>query len=175
MINELGKDHINLKDHNKIHIQKQLVQDPIKNDLMNRFVDKYVGLISKEVNRLEEVTLEENKFPKSSFNSREESFNVLGALRANQEKQKTQKRIKCIEEIHIDTFKPEELAEVHKLKRNERHSQSMIMTEAIAASKKPSKHRRTESRSFDSATLRKIMSIDLESVERAENKRPFKK
>ena len=169
MINELEKEQITLNNSYLNPSYKLFVSDPAKNDLMNKLVDKYVDLVSKRSDKLEE-----DKFPQPIMNF-QESVSVLSALRANQKKQKRLQKVKCIEEIPVDTLKPEEVTEAHKLRKNDRHSQSMIISETVVNKKKFSRHRRTESRSFDRAAIRKIMSIDLDSIDIPENKSVFKK
>eukprot|EP00826_Nyctotherus_ovalis_P039877 TRINITY_DN3868_c0_g5_i1.p2 TRINITY_DN3868_c0_g5~~TRINITY_DN3868_c0_g5_i1.p2 ORF type:complete len:137 (-),score=27.62 TRINITY_DN3868_c0_g5_i1:173-583(-) len=136
---------------------------------MHEFVDSYMESLSKESRSLNTVLAEEDKSSHSGLQER--NFDVLSALCANQERQKRQRRIKCVEEIQIESLKREEPIETNKLRRHDRYSQSMIIPEAVTASKKLSKHRRTESRSFDSASLRKIMNIDLDLIEKMGNKK----
>ena len=160
-MNELDKDQINLEgfDFTK---KKQLVKDPAKNKLMNEFIDKYVQLIDESKGPEEEKV--------TSYNKKEETFDVLGALHATQVKQKQQKRINYIIED------PDEMpAELYQLKKEEnfkrvkeRHSQSMAnspeKTKDTLNVKKKSKHRRTESINLDNKSVKKIMSMDFNAI-----------
>ena len=161
-MDKLDKEQINLEGYNNLH-KKQLVKDPVKNELMHKFIDKYSELLHKD------HPLEEDKFQPHA--SQEETYNVLGALRMTQNKQKQQKQTNYIiedpDELQVDfsEFKKEKYK---RLKASEKHSQSVVMepsvTPEIAQVKKRSKHRRTESINLDNGSVKKIMSMDFSSM-----------
>eukprot|EP01022_Parablepharisma_sp_SALTPOND_P001492 TRINITY_DN106553_c0_g1_i1.p2 TRINITY_DN106553_c0_g1~~TRINITY_DN106553_c0_g1_i1.p2 ORF type:complete len:206 (+),score=26.18 TRINITY_DN106553_c0_g1_i1:1103-1720(+) len=168
--------------------KKQLVPDPEKNDLMHKFIDKYAELISEDFQaktgfkKPEKKPLEEHKLRRSHFAAQEESYNVLETIHASQNKQRQQKQTNYIiddpGDIRPENNEREEICEDDFVKGREKYSQSVIVpmctTESFVGrekvtSKKSLKrtaHRRMESRSFDASSIKQIMSIDLESVDK---------
>eukprot|EP00826_Nyctotherus_ovalis_P001331 TRINITY_DN10198_c0_g1_i9.p3 TRINITY_DN10198_c0_g1~~TRINITY_DN10198_c0_g1_i9.p3 ORF type:complete len:175 (-),score=51.65 TRINITY_DN10198_c0_g1_i9:1164-1688(-) len=165
-MHSLQKDQITLDGWDRAR-RKQLVQDPRKNELMHNFIDKYAEMVRSSLNSQAEEE-------KDIYNAQEETLKVLGALRATQNKQRQQRYTKCVIE-DAEEFSPEPSKAkepVHRrLKGNEkhRHSQSVVLMPLVnsgTAEQKRSRHRRTESVNFDSNSLKKIRSIDLDLVMR---------
>jgi len=126
---------------------------------------------------------EENK--KQTYSGHEEGKGVLEAIHASQTKQRQQKLTNYIIddpiEISPENDNTEEISNSEYSKSREKYSQSVIIpvqnpVSEVYIGRKPgldpgmsgsrkTAHRRMESRSFDVSSIKKIMSIDLASVD----------
>ncbi len=170
--------------------KKQLVPDPQKNDLMHKFIDKFMELTSDDPTTTAKKSgpVPTTKLPAAAkksheeFKDHEEGYSILEAIQASQTKQRQQKQTNYIiddpAEIKPENCAPEEIADLDYVRGREKYSQSVIVpvcsesedvkkstTKNESTSRRKTAHRRMESRSFDVSSIKKIMSIDLETVD----------